>query len=66
MFLFYVLTFFKKGDTIQGGTLFKRGHYLRKYGMLTNRETNFEHKYPFFFTFCTRPNLHIATETAML
>ena len=34
MFLFYVLSFFKKGDTIQGGTLFKGGHYLRKYGML--------------------------------
>ena len=33
MFLFYVLSFFKKGDTIQGGTLFKRGHYLRKYGI---------------------------------
>ena len=32
MFLFYVLSFFKKGDTIQGGTLFKGGHYLRKYG----------------------------------
>jgi hypothetical protein len=24
--------FFKKGDTIQGGTSFKGGHYLRKYG----------------------------------
>ena len=34
MFLFYVLTFFKKGDIIQGGTLFKGGHYLRKYGSL--------------------------------
>ena len=44
MFLFYVLNFFKKGDTIQGGhysrgdtiqgwTLFKVGHYLRKYGI---------------------------------
>ena len=33
MFLFHVLSFFKKGDTIQGGTLFKGGHYLRKYGM---------------------------------
>ena len=33
MFLFYVLSFFKKGDTIQGGTLFKGGHYLRKYGI---------------------------------
>ena len=33
MFLFYVPSFFKKGDTIQGGTLFKGGHYLRKYGM---------------------------------
>ena len=32
MLLFYVLSFFKKGDTIQGGTLFKGGHYLRKYG----------------------------------
>ena len=29
----YVLSFFKKGDTIQGGTLFKGGHYLRKYGI---------------------------------
>ena len=36
MFLFYVLSFFKKGDTIQGGTLFKGGHYLRKYGRLIN------------------------------
>ena len=25
--------FSKKGDTIQGGTLFKGGHHLRKYGM---------------------------------
>ena len=33
MFLFYVLNSFKKGDTIQGVTLFKGGHYLRKYGM---------------------------------
>ena len=33
MFLFYVLTFFKKVDIIQGGTLFKGGHYLRKYGI---------------------------------
>ena len=33
MFLSYVLSFFKKGDTIQGGTLFKGGHYLRKYGI---------------------------------
>ena len=33
MFLFYVLSFFKKGDTIQRGTLFKGGHYLRKYGI---------------------------------
>ena len=31
-FCMYVLSFFKKGDTIQGGTLFKGGHYLRKYG----------------------------------
>ena len=33
MFLFYVLSFFKEGDTIQGGTLIKGGH-LRKYGIL--------------------------------
>ena len=32
MFLFCVLSSFKKGETIQGGTLFKGGHYLRKYG----------------------------------
>ena len=32
MFLFYVPSLFKKGDTIQEGTLFKGGHYLRKYG----------------------------------
>ena len=25
---------FQKRDTIQGGTLFKGGHYLRKYGKL--------------------------------
>ena len=33
MFHFYVLSFFKQGDTIQGRILFKGGHYLRKYGM---------------------------------
>ena len=33
MFLFYALSFFREGDTIQGGMLFKGGHYLRKYGM---------------------------------
>ena len=32
MFLFYVISFFKTGDTIQGGTLFKGGQYLGKYG----------------------------------
>ena len=37
MFLFYVLSFFKKWDTIQGGTLFKGGHYLRKYGKYMNQ-----------------------------
>ena len=36
MFLFNVLTFFKIGDIIQGGTFFKGGHYLRKYGSLLN------------------------------
>jgi hypothetical protein len=30
MFLFYVLTFFKKGVTIQGGTLFKESRLVRK------------------------------------
>ena len=30
MVLFYVLSFFKTGDTIQGGTLFKGGHYSRE------------------------------------
>ena len=38
MSLFYVLSFFKKGDTIQGGTLFKGGHYLRKYGAQAHDE----------------------------
>ena len=32
MFLFYVQSFFTKGYIIQGGTLFKGGHYLMKYG----------------------------------
>ena len=40
MFLFYVLGFFKNGDTIQGGTLFKGGHYLRKYGILNGLKGN--------------------------
>ena len=31
--LYHVLSFFKKGDTIQGRTLFKGGHYIMKYGM---------------------------------
>ena len=39
MFLFYVVSFFKNGDTIRRGTLYKGGHYLRKYG-----------KWFFFFT----------------
>ena len=33
MFLFYVLSVFNLGDTFQGRLLFKKGHYLRKYGM---------------------------------
>ena len=33
MFLFYVLIFFKNGDTIQGGTLYNEGHHLMKYGI---------------------------------
>ena len=28
MFLYYVLNFFKKGDTIQGGALFKEIRYV--------------------------------------
>ena len=35
MFLFYVLSFFKKRDTIEGGTLFKGGNYFRKFGSYT-------------------------------
>ena len=30
MFLFYVLSFFKKGDTIQGGTLLKEIRFFHK------------------------------------
>ena len=41
MFFFYVLSFFKKGDTIQGGTLFKGGYYLRKYGIHITMEMAF-------------------------
>ena len=41
---FYVLNFFKKGDTIQGGTLLKGGHYLRKYGIRRGPE-NFAKSY---------------------
>ena len=37
MFLSYVLSFFKKGDTIQGGTLFNGENYLRKYGNLVDK-----------------------------
>ena len=37
MFLFYVLSFFRKKETIQGGTLFKGGHYLRKYNILMRK-----------------------------
>ena len=36
----YVLSFFEKGDTIQGGTLFKGGLFLRKYGMLFSGSTD--------------------------
>ena len=36
----YVLSFFKKGDTIQVGTLFKGGHYLRKYGIFLHTKIN--------------------------
>ena len=33
MFLFHLLSFFKEGDTIQGGDIIQGGHYLRKYSM---------------------------------
>ena len=39
MFLFYVVRFFKKGDTIQGG------HYLRKYGISFTFSKNINHVY---------------------
>ena len=40
MLLFYVLSFFKKGDTIQGGTLLKGGQYLRKYGVYIKQKSD--------------------------
>ena len=43
MFHLYVLSFFKKGDNIQGGTLFKGGQYLRKYGMYEQNTTHVVH-----------------------
>ena len=52
MFLFYVLSFFKNGDTIQGGTLYKGGHYLRKYGIYI--VLNFDQKMLSFKTRITR------------
>ena len=33
MFLFYVLSFFKKGDTIHSFCIIQGGHYLGKYGI---------------------------------
>ena len=42
MFLFFVLSFSKKGDTIQGWTLFKGGHYLRKYSTQNIRRYQFK------------------------
>ena len=32
MFLFLLLSFFKKGDAIQGAHYSREGHYLSKYG----------------------------------
>ena len=55
MFLFYVLSFYKEGDTIQGGTLFKGGHHLRKYGNSENHRTVLTHvergTYCYIFTY---------------
>ena len=50
MILFYGLRFFKKGDTIQGGSLFKGGHYLRKYGIsvLIDVQANLPETSPLF------------------
>ena len=39
MFLFYVLSFFKKGDTIQGGTLFREIRYIYIYSMRRQRNS---------------------------
>ena len=40
MFLFYVLRFFKKRDTIQGGTLFKEIWYLEFCFILSREDTS--------------------------
>ncbi len=50
MFHFYVLSFFEKGDTIQGGTLFKGGQYLRKYSISTSEKNNFPGNYSMGYT----------------
>ena len=64
MLFSYVLGFFKKGDTIQGGTLFKGGHYLRKYGYngfwnyvfpVHDDITNLKHAYVSRYICCTDP-----------
>ena len=41
MFLFYVLSFFKKGDIIQGGTLFKETENLIQISQTLGHEDNF-------------------------
>ena len=55
MFLFYVLSFFKKGETIQGGTLFKGGQYLKKYGICTLIFISFKHELIQFQKFKQNP-----------
>ena len=51
MFLFYVLSFFIKGGTIQGGTLFKGGHYLYSYSIQKRQPLSLAILGPFMIIF---------------
>ena len=63
MFLFYVRSFFKKGDTIQGGTLIKGGLYFRKYGKWPLLDLAKDHEYWFtwneYSSFFKMQNSHL-------
>ena len=63
MFLFYVLSFSKKGDTIKGGTLLKGGHYWRKYGILWYLEQDF-HAYSDSWSTQSEPSLKFSWKCA--